>query len=75
MVNQYVTKIHRQHTSVVTSLPKAVREQLELTAGDNLFWEVDEASQFVQVCKVVRRGELNAANKRNSDRKDQGGST
>lgn len=75
MVQQYVTKVHRQHTTHVTSVPVAVREQLVLKAGDYLLWFVDPASPFVQLCKVVQPGVKNVRAKRNSDRKDKGGRT
>lgn len=56
MILKYVTKIYRQHTTLVTSIPFNVRAALELTSGDNLLWQVDENSDFVQISKVVPRG-------------------
>lgn len=73
MIYQYVTKVYRQHSTMITSVPKAVREELGITDQDNLLWEVDPVSGFVQMCKVVRRGEINAKDSRNSGRKDRGG--
>jgi len=72
MVCQYVTKLYKQHTTVVTSVPIAVRDELGLKEGDNLLWEVDASTGFVQLCKVVRRGEINARDKRNSAKQDKG---
>lgn len=70
MTKQCVTKLYRQHTTVVTGVPALVGEALELTVGDYLVWEVDKNSEFVQVSKVVAGGKVNVRNKGNSDRKD-----
>lgn len=70
MIRQYVTKTYKQRTTVVTSVPKAVRQQLELTRGGHLLWEVDENSDFVQCSSVVPRGKNYERSGGNSDRKD-----
>lgn len=75
MSKDYVTKVYSQKTSLVTNIPKAVREKLELTKHSNLLWQVDENSCFVQICKVVPMGGIYAKSRRNRYRKDQGGRT
>jgi hypothetical protein len=70
MVHQYVTRVHRQHSSMVTSVPLAVRERMQLTNGDHLMWQVDDSSDFVQMCKVVARGDKNHGAKGNIDKQD-----
>lgn len=72
MVRQHVTKAYRQHGTTVTSVPLAVRVALDLKQGDYLMWQVDTASSFVQVCKVVPGGVENGGNSGNPDRKDKG---
>jgi len=52
MADQYVTKAHRQHNSIVTTIPLAVRERLGLLPGDHIVWHVSENCQFVQVLKA-----------------------
>lgn len=71
MIYQYVTKVYKQHQTVVTSVPMAVREKLGIEGGDNLLWEVDVDSGFVQMCKVVRGGGENVRDNRNSHREDK----
>ena len=73
MSKQYVTKVYRQRSSLVTSVPIEVRKKLELTNKDHLVWQVDERSNFVQVSKVVAGGKNNGRDNGNSDRKDKGG--
>lgn len=73
MIKQSVTKLYRQHTTVVTGVPALVGKQLDLDVGDYLVWEVDSESDFVQVSKVVVRGKDDARKKRNPNRKNQGG--
>ncbi|MBA7706734.1 hypothetical protein ES703_115591 [subsurface metagenome] len=72
MAEQYVTRIHRQHTTVVTSIPKGVQSALELTSGEYLVWQVDRRSLFVQVSKVVAGGKRHDRGKGDSDKKDRG---
>lgn len=50
---QYVTRVHRQHSSIVTTIPIGVRRQLELTKGDHIVWVVSENSNFVQIYNLV----------------------
>ncbi len=72
MVEQYVTRTHRQHTTVVTSIPKNVQHALKLTSGDYLVWQVDKSSAFVQLSKVVAGGEKHDRAKKHTGRKDKG---
>ena len=73
MIFQYVTKLYKQHTTLVTSVPKGVIEELGLKRGDHLFWEIDMNTGYVQLCKVVRRDVVNERNQGNPDQEDQGG--
>ena len=73
MVNPCVTKVHRQHNSVVTTVPVKVRVRLGLNAGDYIVWQVDDASNFVQISKVVAGGIQNGRGKRNTNRPNKGG--
>lgn len=63
---QYVTRVHRQHSSLVTTMPLRVRSQLELTKGDHIVWTVDENSNFVQISNLVQGVCENVRDKRNS---------
>lgn len=73
MATQYVTKVYGQRTSLVTSIPIGVRARLGLKKGGHLVWQVDEESNFVQILKVVARGNEHDRGKRDSDQKDKGG--
>jgi len=70
MKNEYVTKVYRQRTSMVTSVPVDVRIRLGLSIGDHIVWQVDDESDFVQISKVVARGNKNDGAKRDIGRKD-----
>lgn len=69
---QYVTKLHRQHSSMVTSVPVMIRIHLELTNNDHLVWEVDDNSDFVQISKVVPMGKNHAKNTGSEYQGDKG---
>lgn len=73
MVEQYVTKAHRQHTSVVTSIPKPVQQAMQLTSGDYLVFQVDKSSVFVQLSKLVARGDKHDRGTKHSDRESNAG--
>ena len=73
MFYQYVTKLQQQHSTMVSSVPAAVRAVLGMKAGDHIMWQVDEESDFVQVCKVVPGGKSHGGDSGDSDRKDSGG--
>lgn len=75
MTEQYVTRTHRQHTTIVTSIPKGVQMGLGLNKGDYLVWQVDGRSRFVQISKVVAGGKRNAKSDRNTGRKNPGRGT
>lgn len=70
MVNGCVTKVHRQHSSVVTTVPVEVRVRLGLSTGDYMLWQVDDVSNFVQISKVVAGGNKDVGDSRNPAGKD-----
>ena len=72
MTKHYITKLHRQHTTVVTSIPRAVQRVLEIKTGDHLIFQVNESSRFVQISKVVVAGDKNAGNSGHRSREDSG---
>lgn len=73
MTREYVTRPYRQRTTVVTTIPRRVVERLKLERGDHVIWQVEKGSPFVQISKLYIRGSENGNDKRNSDRKYQGG--
>ena len=73
MFYQYVTKLQQQHSTMVSSVPAAVRAVLGMKAGDHIMWQVDEESDFVQVCKVVPGRKSDVGIGTNTNQKDQGG--
>lgn len=70
MKKHYVTKAYRQRTSIVTSVPIHVRIRLGLTNGDHIVWQIDEASDFVQLSKVVPGGKSKDGAKGNIGKQD-----
>lgn len=70
MLEQYITKVYRQHATAVTSVPVGVRVKLGLNVGDHIVWQVSENSPFVQLFKVRVTGKNYGGDSRNPDRKD-----
>lgn len=66
----YIAKLHKQHSSVVMTVPVAIRKKLGVCAGD--FVGLDDCSEFPgnnMVC--MQKVELqNVRDKRNSNRKN-----
>lgn len=53
MIGQYVTRTHRQHSTMVTSVPATVQKVLDLTKGCYLVWEVDSKHKIVTIRKIA----------------------
>lgn len=75
MAEQYVTRIHKQHTTCVSSVPKGVQFGLKIKPGDYLVWVVDRRRKIVEVSKVFPGGKRHADSKRDSVRKGIGRGT
>jgi len=56
MGRQYVTRAHRQHGSVVTTIPRQVRRALDLSGGGYLIWDVQSCERRAVVSVVTLRG-------------------
>lgn len=52
---QYTSKVHRQHSSLVITLPKGICEQLEITKGDIVLFEVELGEVACIMGKITLR--------------------
>jgi len=71
-VFQFTSKVHKQHASLVITLPKGICHQLEIRAGDIVLFEVEPGEVACIMGKITLRGSENAGDRTNSDKKDQG---
>ena len=69
----FVQKLHKQHNSVVMTIPPLIRKRLGVSAGD--YVSLDVCSEFpVKNMVCMRKLELkDVRGKGNSDRPDKGG--
>lgn len=67
-----IAKLHRQHTSVVMTVPKLICKSLGLCAGDYVIIEQVDSSQVATMQKFKPKDIRNARDKRNSHRKNRG---
>lgn len=67
-----VVKLHRQHTSVVMTVPKLICKSLGLCAGDYVIIEQVDSSKVATLQKFIPEDIRNVKAKRNSDRKNKG---
>lgn len=72
---QFTSKVFRQHSSLVITLPKGVCEQLGISKGDVVLFEVEQGEVAAVMGKIAMRGCEDDRDSRNSDREDQGGRT
>jgi antitoxin component of MazEF toxin-antitoxin module len=72
MYKHLIVRAHRQHNSIVMTVPKMVCTHLGIEAGDYLVVSFSEGSHSVQVDKFVGKDGKDARGKRCADRKDQG---
>lgn len=72
-VKQFTSKVHRQHSSLVITLPKGICEQLEISKGDIVLFEVEQGEVACVMGKITLRGVDYERDKANSDIKNKGG--
>lgn len=69
----FVHRLHRQHTSVVMTIPKLVCKDLSMCAGDYVVLSKNENGPGYILQKFISEDIRNVRKKRNTDRKNQGG--
>jgi len=72
---QFTARVHRQHNSLVVTVPKGLCNQLEIVKGDILLFEVETGDVAAVVGKLALRGVDSGRDSTHSDRKDSGGRT
>lgn len=72
---QFTARVHRQHTSLVITVPKGLCNQLEIVKGDILLFELELGDVAAVVGKMALRGVDNERDKGDSVRGDSGGRT
>jgi len=68
-----IAKLHKQHTSVVMTVPKLICKSLGLCAGDYVVIEQVGSSQVATLKKFNPKDIRNGKDKRNSDWENKGG--
>lgn len=56
---QYAVKVHRQHTSLVVTVPKGLCVELDISKGDMLLFEVEPGGVVAAVGKMTLKGPEN----------------
>ena len=69
-----ICKLHRQHTSIVMTVPKLLCKSLELCAGDYVIIEQVDSTKVAMLPKLNPKDIRNARKKRDSTGKNKGGS-
>lgn len=72
---QFTTRIHKQHSSLVITVPQGLCKMLNWSRGDVLLFETDEGCDIAIVGKTSLKVRENVRNNRNTDRQDKGGAT
>ena len=70
---QFTARIHRQHSSLVITVPKGLCKILDWDKGDILMFEVDDGDVAAVVGKSSLRGIDYDRDSGNSDREDHSG--
>lgn len=65
-----IQKVHKQHSSLVVIVPKAVRKALSITAGSYVIFCSHPGTNIVEFSKFVSGDRKNGRDSRDSDRKD-----
>ncbi len=53
---QFTARVHRQHTSLVVTVPKGLCSELKIVKGDMLLFEVEPGEAAAVVGKLGLRG-------------------
>lgn len=72
-IEQFTVRVHRQHSSLVVTLPKRMCELLDVDKGDIVVFSTSWSARVLFLEKLVPRRERYGKDSRNPDRKDQGG--
>lgn len=67
-----IAKLHKQHSSIVMTVPKLICKSLGLSAGDYVLIEQIDDSKVAALQKFIPEDLRNAGEKRNPDRKSKG---
>jgi len=70
ITKQFTTRAHKQHSSLVITLPKGLCGMLEIVTGDHILFEVEPGGVAAVMGKVALRGLENARDKGNSNSRD-----
>ncbi len=66
-----IVKLHKQHTSVVMTVPKLLCKALGLCAGDYVVIKQVDSSKAATLQKFIHKDIRNVREKRNPDRKNK----
>ncbi len=69
----YIVKLHRQHSSVVMTIPKKVCEQMGVCAGDYVSITDLQYESGVTLQRCCPGEKNNVRDNRNTDKRNQGG--
>lgn len=71
----FVCKTHRQHNSIVMTIPVGVCRHLEIKAGDHVTMGLCTDGHSYNFKKLQIGGQENAGDNKHKHRKDKGGGT
>jgi len=69
---QFTARVHRQHNSLVVTVPKGLCQQLEVCKGDILLFEVEPGEVAAVVGKLTLRGSESGRAKGHTNKPDKG---
>lgn len=64
---QFTARIHKQHSSLVITVPKGLCEILNWSRGDVLLFQLENGHGAAVVGKLMLRGQENVRDRGNSD--------
>ena len=68
----YVARAHRQHSSVVVTIPKGARHWINVKAGDLVLFAVDTEKNACAIAQLIPGGSKDAKRNKHSSRKNKG---
>ena len=69
---QFTARVHRQHSSLVVTIPKGICKELDIQRGDIAMFVTEPGVGAAVIVNINTRGYENGKDARNPDREDQG---
>ena len=66
----YIVKVHRQHRSLVCTIPKKLAKQLDVAAGDSVIFKLRVGAKYARMSMLVKGVSYGVQSRASRNRQD-----